>query len=193
MTFDAAPALNVYAGYNEGSRAPSAIELGCADPANPCKLPNAIAGDPPLKQVVTKTFEAGVRGEPTASFAWNAGVFRADNSDDILFVADNPSGFGYFKNFGKTRRQGVEAGLSARVGSLGDRRELHLSRRDLSQPRGRSTARATAPTTRPLAAFRASTAPSRSARQPHPADPAPDVQGVRRLRHRADVVARRST
>ena len=92
--------------------------MGCADPDNPCKLPNAFAGDPPLRQVVTKTVELGVRGGSKSSFAWNAGVFRADSSDDILFVADNPSGFGYFKNFGKTRRQGIEAGLNASVGSL---------------------------------------------------------------------------
>ena len=46
---------------------------------------------------------------------WNLGVFRSDNRDDLLFVADNASGFGYFKNFGKTRRQGMEMGLSARV------------------------------------------------------------------------------
>ena len=46
-----------------------------------------------------------------------SGLFRSDNRDDLLFVADNASGFGYFKNFGKTRRQGVELGLSARPSS----------------------------------------------------------------------------
>jgi outer membrane receptor protein involved in Fe transport len=109
------PALNVYAGYNEGSRTPTAIELGCADPANPCKLPNAMAGDPPLNQVVTKTLEAGVRGTIGHKTHWNAGVFRADNIDDILFVADNAAGFGFFRNFGKTRRQGIELGLDSQI------------------------------------------------------------------------------
>ena len=33
-----------------------------------------------------------------------------------IFVADNASGAGYFKNFGRTRRQGLEAGLNTRVG-----------------------------------------------------------------------------
>ncbi len=84
-------ALTAYFGYNEGSRAPSAIELGCADPENPCKLPNAMAGDPPLNQVVTRTFEAGLRGRVTNDLAWNIGVFRADNRDDIMFVADDTS------------------------------------------------------------------------------------------------------
>lgn len=116
LTWSPSKLLNAYVGYNQGSRAPSAIELGCADPANPCKLPNSFAGDPPLKQVVTGTIEAGLRGGVPKQYSWNLGVFRADNRDDILFVADNQAGFGYFKNFGKTRRQGLEAGLSMRVG-----------------------------------------------------------------------------
>ena len=80
-----------------------------------------MAGDPPLKQVVTSTLEAGLRGNfsaSTGSVTWNLGVFRADNQDDILFVADNAAGYGYFKNFGKTRRQGVEAGFSTQLAGL---------------------------------------------------------------------------
>ena len=108
--------FSTYVGYNEGSRTPSAIELGCADPASPCKLPNAMAGDPPLKQVVTKTWEAGIRGALSANTTWNASLFRSDNFDDILFVASDQSGYGYFKNFGKTRRQGLELGLDSKIG-----------------------------------------------------------------------------
>jgi outer membrane receptor protein involved in Fe transport len=112
LTFTPMAGINAWAGVSQGSRDPSSIELGCADSANPCKLPNAFAGDPPLKQVVTTTVEAGVRGGKPGTFAWSAGLFRSDNQDDLLFVADNTSGFGYFKNFGKTRRQGVELSLS---------------------------------------------------------------------------------
>lgn len=114
LTFAAAESLTVYAGANRGSRSPTAIELGCADPESPCKLPNSFAGDPPLKQVVTTTFEAGLRGKLGQMLAWNAGVFRSDNRDDLLFVSDNASGYGYFRNFGKTRRQGIELGATAR-------------------------------------------------------------------------------
>ena len=32
VTFSPSPALNLYVGYSEGSRAPTSIELGCADP-----------------------------------------------------------------------------------------------------------------------------------------------------------------
>ena len=110
--------LNLYAGYSESSRAPTAIELGCANPEQPCKLPNAMAGDPPLNQVVTRTLELGLRGNTAGGIQWNAGVFHAQNQDDILFVADNQVGFGYFKNFGKTRRQGLELGMTAKLGAI---------------------------------------------------------------------------
>lgn len=118
LTFAATPALTLYAGLNQGSRTPSAIELGCADPESPCKLPNAMAGDPPLKAVVTTTAELGARGRVGQDVRWTLGLFRADNRDDILFVADNTAGFGYFKNFGQTRRQGLEAAVQARVGAV---------------------------------------------------------------------------
>lgn len=115
LTFNPSDSLGAYLAYNEGSRAPSAIEIGCADPENPCRLPNAMAGDPPLSQVVTRTVEAGVRGRAFGRAGWRIGAFRAENDDDIMFVADDVSGFGYFKNFGRTRRQGLEVGIDGRV------------------------------------------------------------------------------
>ena len=117
LTFSPSRAINLYVGYSEGSRAPTSIELGCADPNEPCKLPNAMASDPPLNQVVTRTWEAGVRGSREA-WSWNAGVFHAVNRDDILFVSSTQTGFGYFKNFGRTQRQGIELGLSGRLGRV---------------------------------------------------------------------------
>jgi outer membrane receptor protein involved in Fe transport len=118
LTVKAGSGVTAFIGYNEGSRAPSVIELGCADPDNPCKLPNAMAGDPPLQQVVARTLETGLRGGAGDSLAWNAGVFRTDNRNDILFVADEQAGFGYFRNFGRTRRRGAELGVRSRIGNL---------------------------------------------------------------------------
>jgi outer membrane receptor protein involved in Fe transport len=117
VTFSPARDVNLYASYGEGSRAPTAIELGCADPEQPCKLPNAMAGDPPLEQVVTRTWEAGVRGM-RRGVRWHAGFFRADNRDDILFVLAEQTGFGYFTNFGRTRRQGFELGAERQAGRV---------------------------------------------------------------------------
>jgi outer membrane receptor protein involved in Fe transport len=115
FTWSPKGAVSIYGSYAEGSRTPTSIELGCADPEAPCKLPNALAGDPPLKQVVTRTLEAGVRSGQERRVSWNLGWFRGQNSNDILFVSSTATGFGYFKNFGKTRRQGLEAGLRTRV------------------------------------------------------------------------------
>lgn len=117
LTFSPSRALNIYLGYSEGSRAATSIELGCANPDEPCKLPNAMAGDPPLNQVVTKTWESGIRGQQK-SVSWNIGVFRAANRDDILFVTSGTTGFGFFKNFGETRRQGVELGANSQLGRV---------------------------------------------------------------------------
>ncbi len=112
------PHATIYGGYSEGSRTPTAVELGCADPDTPCKLPNAMAGDPPLRQVVTRTWEVGLRGKAGRRLQWQAGLFRAVNADDILFVADDAAGFGYFRNVGKTRRQGLELGMATEAGPV---------------------------------------------------------------------------
>lgn len=117
ITVDLTTRVNLYGGYSEGSRAATAIELGCANPEQPCRLPNALAGDPPLDQVVTRTLEGGLRGT-SGSLEWHAGAFFAQNNDDILFVASDQTGFGYFTNFGRTRRQGVELGARTKLGRV---------------------------------------------------------------------------
>lgn len=111
------PSMTLYGGFSQGNRAPSPIELGCADPQQPCTLPNALAADPPLNQVVTHTIELGLRGRLGGGIHWNAGLFQAINSNDILFVGTTTSA-GYFTNFGKTRRQGLELAASGVSGPL---------------------------------------------------------------------------
>lgn len=110
--------LSFYASYNEGSRAPTAIELGCANPDQPCKLPNAMAGDPPLDMVVSKTFEGGVRGKVMNGIGYSASLYRTQNTDDIQFIAANSSGAGYFDNVGKTRRLGADFGVNGETGKF---------------------------------------------------------------------------
>lgn len=115
VTYSPSRFASAYFSYSEASRAPTAIELGCADPDEPCNLPNALVSDPPLKQVVTRTLEAGLRSAAESNLRWNVGWFRGENSNDLLFVASEQTGFGYFTNFGKTRRQGAEINLSGRI------------------------------------------------------------------------------
>ena len=118
VTFNPSRSLTAYASYAQGSRAPTSIELGCADPQNPCHLPNALASDPPLKQVLTQTWEAGLRGALWRTVNWTVGAYRAENRDDILFVASPQTGAGYFKNFGKTLREGASASIDGRFGKV---------------------------------------------------------------------------
>jgi outer membrane receptor protein involved in Fe transport len=109
--------LTAYAGYSEANRAPTPLELGCADPATPCIIATFLVADPPLKQVVSHTVEAGLRGTGDLGIGtlnWKLGAFRADNSDDILSIPSQIPGFGFFQNVGSTRRQGIEAEVSVK-------------------------------------------------------------------------------
>ncbi len=116
ITYNPIPILNAYANYSQANRAPTSIELGCADPNNPCSLPNALASDPPLRQVVTATWEAGLRGKLEQFHTdWDLGAFRAENRNDILFVASQETGAGYFQNFARTLRKGVQASLDGHI------------------------------------------------------------------------------
>ncbi|WP_322049485.1 TonB-dependent receptor [Paraburkholderia sp. J67] len=119
INWNPAPALTLYATYNEGMRAPTAIELACADPAAPCSLPNDFVADPALQPVVSKTFEAGARGRIGQATSWSAALYSTTLSNDIEFVSEAGSTQGYFQNVGKTRRQGIELAGHTQVGPLG--------------------------------------------------------------------------
>jgi outer membrane receptor protein involved in Fe transport len=111
-------ALTFYADYNQASRAPTVIELGCANPATPCGLPNDFASDPDLKQVIARTVEAGVRGTlADQRLVWSADLFRTVNGNDIQFVASAINA-GYFANVGNTRRQGLDLAIGGKEGRL---------------------------------------------------------------------------
>jgi outer membrane receptor protein involved in Fe transport len=121
-TYKITSELTAYAGYSEANRAPTPLELGCADPAHPCIIAAFLVSDPPLKQVVSHTVEAGLRGArdlDIGKLGWKLGVFRADNSDDILAIPSPAlQGFGYFQNVGSTRRQGLEAEVNLKSTAL---------------------------------------------------------------------------
>jgi len=116
-TYKILPGLTAYAGYSEGNRTPSPSELECANPALPCVLPSSLSSDPSLKQVVSHTYEAGLRGKFTlpdlvpGRFGWNFGLFRTDLDNDIYGVATSISTT-FFENIGSTRRQGIETGIA---------------------------------------------------------------------------------
>ena len=127
--------MSLYGGYNESSRAPTPIELACndrvfniaraaaiADGEDPddiefeCRLPNAFLADPPLEQVVTKSFEIGARGNING-VNYHVGFFHSENNNDILFQTTGRA-TGLFANVDKTRRLGFESAFNGSVGKL---------------------------------------------------------------------------
>jgi iron complex outermembrane receptor protein len=111
-TYKLTPNLTLYGDFAVANRAPTPLELGCSDPLRPCLIDNALVGDPNLNQVVTYTFEAGLRGHfdiAKGQLNWTVGAYHALNTDDIINVASPIPGHEYFQNGGDTLRQGIEA------------------------------------------------------------------------------------
>jgi outer membrane receptor protein involved in Fe transport len=107
--------VTLYAGVSQGTRVPTVIELGCADPNNACRLPTGLQADPYLKQVVARTAEIGARVRLSSKTRINATAYRTDNRDDILFLRAGATNLGYFDNFDRTRREGLELGIDHSV------------------------------------------------------------------------------
>lgn len=111
-TYQLPHGVTAYGSFSVSSRVPAPSELSCADPEDPCRLPNAFVADPPLEQVVARTWEGGLRGRNGVS--WNASLFRTSSADDIMFISSGPlTNTGHFQNIGDTRRRGLELGASA--------------------------------------------------------------------------------
>jgi iron complex outermembrane recepter protein len=118
-TYKLTPYTTLYGGWSTNTRTPTPSELECANPAALCLLPTNLAGDPPLRQVISQTSELGLRGNfavtpnSPGQVSWNLSVFRTLLHDDIYGIATSVSQ-GFFQNIGDTRRQGIEAGLAYR-------------------------------------------------------------------------------
>jgi outer membrane receptor protein involved in Fe transport len=106
--------LSVFGSWGTAFRAPSVIEVACADPEEPCPLPFALGDDPPINAVVASTFEVGAR---LVRGAWSlsGSAYRTNVTDDIFLFPyeeeNEPEGStidGYFGNLERTRREGVE-------------------------------------------------------------------------------------
>jgi outer membrane receptor protein involved in Fe transport len=113
--------LSLRAGYAESNRAPTPAELSCADEAAPCSLANFFVADPPLRQVVAKSWEAGASGHGTLGgfkLEWLLSAYRTRNRNDIQYVASAIRGRAWFRNIGATRRQGGEFSLKAKRGGF---------------------------------------------------------------------------
>lgn len=108
--------LTWFANAAQSNRVPTVIELGCADPEEPCRLPVGLQSDPYLKQVVSRTVEAGLRGGAGRG-GFSATLYRTVNRDDILFGRAGLSRAGYFSNFARTRHEGMDLGVHGQRGA----------------------------------------------------------------------------
>ncbi len=122
LAYALGPNTQVYASYAQANRAPTPVELSCANPTQPCQLPNFFIGDPNLAQVVARTFEIGLRGDvrggSTLKAGWGIDAYRTNDRNDIIYVASLVPGLDYFRNAGGTRRQGFEAHVNASAGPV---------------------------------------------------------------------------
>jgi outer membrane receptor protein involved in Fe transport len=112
------------------------IDFGPLDSANPngprklieksiaenrsCALPTTLSGDPHLPQIKATTYDVGLRGTLAGilgadSIEWNLGAYRTDLKDDIYMITF-PGNQSFFDTIGNTRRQGIEAGMTADFG-----------------------------------------------------------------------------
>ncbi len=110
--------VTVFGNLGQSNRVPTVIELGCADPDNGCRLPTGLQADPYLKQVIARTLETGMRWKLSDDSGYTVSVYRSDNSNDILFVPTDQAGLGYFSNFSRTRRQGLDLSAYTRVAAF---------------------------------------------------------------------------
>lgn len=124
FTYQLMDNVGMYGNYSESARVPSPMELSCSHEEDPCKLPNAFVADPPLEQVIAKTWEGGFRGHlndliDQGDLNWNVGFFHTTNHNDIIFNRRSGNiSKGFFSNIGKTLRYGVETGLTMNKAEL---------------------------------------------------------------------------
>jgi iron complex outermembrane receptor protein len=121
LTYKLGGGVTAYGGYSQSNRAPTPLELDCANRNKPCLLENSLVSDPPLKQVVADNYEAGLRGAEDTGYGqvnWTVGYYRTESSDDIVALASVIQGRGYYTNVPETLRQGVELSGNYRWGAL---------------------------------------------------------------------------
>ena len=128
-----------YASWSQSSRVPTPIELACnegvfelaqkfagqrgEDPDDiefECRLPNAFLADPPLNEVVTSTWEAGVRGSLDSlnnNVRYQLNLYAAQSRDDILFQTTGRA-TGLFANIDAILRTGFETSFTGNFAAL---------------------------------------------------------------------------
>ena len=114
LDVNAGGGVSFFGSVGTAFRAPSVIEIACADPEEPCPLPFALGDDPPIAPVRATTVEVGAR-YVAEGFVLSGSAYRTSVRDDIFLFPfeeeDEPEGStidGFFANIDRTRREGIE-------------------------------------------------------------------------------------
>ena len=104
------PLHALYANVSRAFETPTTTELG--------NKPDGSAGlNPDLKPQHSTSYEVGLKGLLVSRVQYSAALFDTEVRDELIQY-EVPGGLGrtYYRNAGRTRRQGVEIGASAAVG-----------------------------------------------------------------------------
>ena len=118
LAWQVADDVSAYIDLEQSSRTPTAAELSCANPLQPCVFPLSFLSDPGLRQVVAQTAETGAKGKLAlgdVAVDWSADVYATRNQNDIIFESSGPTiASGFFANVGTTQRIGSDIAVDAR-------------------------------------------------------------------------------
>ncbi len=119
LSYKITPDISVYGSYSEANRAPTPLELGCSSPTQPCMIDNFLVADPPLQQVVARTFEAGFKGSNAIAWAaapgrldWSISGYRTENQNDIMSVPSHGHRLRLLYECRQYAAQGVDIGAT---------------------------------------------------------------------------------
>lgn len=106
------PVHSVYADVSTAFETPTTTELGTH--------PDGSAGlNPDLSPQKSTTYEVGLKGLIASRVMYDFAVFDTEVSDELIpFEVPGGSGRTYYRNAGRTRRQGAEIGVNTIVGPL---------------------------------------------------------------------------
>jgi len=106
------PLHSLYANISSAFETPTTTELG--------NKPDGSAGlNPDLKPQYSTTYEVGAKGIAFDRMEYDLGVFDTEVRDELVpFEVPDGSGRTFYRNAGRTRRQGVELGVHALLGDV---------------------------------------------------------------------------
>ena len=107
-----APLHSVYANISTAFETPTATELG--------NHPDGSAGiNADLDPQFATTYEVGAKGIVLSRLQYDVSIFDTEVRDELIpFEIAGGAGRRYFRNAGRTRRNGFEVGLNATVGAF---------------------------------------------------------------------------